>query len=244
MNDSQNTFSSLPDIPFESVFFNSADELRLHARVYAAGAAKQEHLPIVCLHGLARNAADFHTLASVLSHDSVAPRQIIVPDYRGRGRSQWATDWNTYTLAHELQDLLILLNQLNIKKALFIGTSRGGLLTMGLGAAHPEMIAGCILNDIGPVLEVEGLRRIKSYVGKLPTPRDEEQAIALVKQSFRAHFPAFTQDDWRAYAKGTWHVEAGPQKEEQWKLSYDPDLMKTLFRHRFGRASKAIVASF
>jgi pimeloyl-ACP methyl ester carboxylesterase len=236
MDNQHNTSSFTPDAPFESYFFKSQgsyflgdqeikqESLLLHAKIYKA-AKNSPPLspplsPVVCLHGLARNSTDFHTLASALTHDPIAPRDVIVPDYRGRGRSQYAQDEKTYTLAHELQDLLVLLKELKITRALFIGTSRGGLLTMGLSAMHPEMIEAAVLNDIGPVMEVEGLKRIKGYVGKLATPRDEAHAMALVKHTFAAHFPAFTDEDWQAYAHGTWHEDEG-----KWVLSYDPNLM-------------------
>jgi pimeloyl-ACP methyl ester carboxylesterase len=206
---------------FESLFFTSSDGLKLHVRHYHAVESSDESLPVICLHGLARNSTDFETLARTLSQHNINSRNVIVPDYRGRGRSDYAPDWRSYTLKAELDDLLLILQEMAIKRAIFIGTSRGGLLTMALSHLHPEIIAGAVLNDIGPIMEIEGLNRIRSYVGKLDVPHDEDHAVALAKHTFGRHFTAFNDDDWRAYVRGTWH-----QHNRQLVLSYDPNLMK------------------
>lgn len=207
---------------YQSLFFTSSDDLKLHVRHYSPAHDEnaQSRLPIICLHGLARNSHDFDTLARTLSNDR---RDVFVPDYRGRGRSDYAQDWQTYTLKHELDDLLLILEALKISRAIFIGTSRGGLLTMLLSSLYPQMIAGAVLNDIGPVMELKGLERICSYVGKLPTPQSEEDAVYFVKKAFSQHFPSFSDRDWQAYARGTWHQVQGTRK---WQLSYDPHVMK------------------
>src|SRR5690348_6652646 len=121
---------SMPD--FISHFVSMPDGLKLHARVY--GPEADARLPVVCLHGLARTSADFHRLALALAEDPAKPRQVIAMDYRGRGRSGYDPNPANYNVGVELTDVLTVLAALRIGSAVFIGTSRGGILTMLLAA--------------------------------------------------------------------------------------------------------------
>ncbi len=191
------------DEGFTSHTIKSVDGLNLHARVYGAGADSNK-LPIVCLAGLTRNSIDFHVLAL---HFSKQGRQVIAIDSRGRGKSDYDPDWQHYNLAVELNDALTMLASLNITKAIFIGTSRGGMMTMLLGAFKPDMIAGAVLNDIGPVLEVEGLRRIQSYVGQMAVPSSYDEAIEILKFISNGQFSGLSEDEWQYFVRTTWAEE-------------------------------------
>ena len=206
---------------YRDLFVSAADGLRLYARDYDPGTAGA--LPVVCLSGLTRSSEDFHELAVALSRDASRPRRVLSLDYRGRGRSDWDQDWRNYDIKVELNDVLQVLTVAGIEKAVFVGTSRGGLITMALSAVRPTLIAGAILNDIGPVLEARGLNRIRGYVGKLPTPHTMDEAVQILWQTSGAEFPAFTDEQWHALVRVTWREADG-----QLVLNYDPSLMKTL----------------
>jgi pimeloyl-ACP methyl ester carboxylesterase len=206
---------------YRDLFVSAADGLRLYARDY--GPQTGDALPVMCLPGLARTSEDFHDLAGALSQDPSRPRRVLCLDYRGRGRSEWDRDWRNYDIKVELNDTLQVLASAGTGKAIFIGTSRGGLITMALSAARPEIIAGAVLNDIGPVLEAKGLMRIRSYVGKLPTPRTMSEAADILRQRSEAQFPGYTDGQWEKMARGTWR-----ETEDGLVLNYDPNLMKTL----------------
>ena len=156
-----------------TAFISAGDGLRLHARCY--GARSVPALPVVCLPGLARTAADFEALGEALASDQSRPRRVIALDYRGRGQSEYDRDPANYNFQVELADVLAVMTALDAARAILIGTSRGGILAMLLAAVRPTAIAGCVLNDIGPVIEPKGLMRIKGYVGKLPQPRSFEE---------------------------------------------------------------------
>jgi len=206
---------------YRDLYVSAFDGLRLYARDYGPQAAPA--LPVVCLPGLARNSADFHDLALALAQDAERPRRVLALDYRGRGRSERDRDWKNYDLRIELNDTLQVLTAAGIEEAVFVGTSRGGLITMALGAARPALLRGVVLNDVGPVIDAKGLIRIRGYVGKLPQPRDMREAVQILKQSSSAHFPGLAEESWLKLARGTWVEENG-----RLVPAYDTALMKML----------------
>jgi pimeloyl-ACP methyl ester carboxylesterase len=160
-------------------------------------------------------------LALVLSSDR--ERLVVALDYRGRGQSDYDRNPANYNLQVELADVLAVLTALGIGRAAFVGTSRGGILIMLLAVARPTAIAGCVLNDIGPVIEPGGLMRIKSYVGKLPQPASFREAADILQRLFGSHFPKWGDADWLAFARRTF-------KEANGRLAadYDARLATTL----------------
>jgi pimeloyl-ACP methyl ester carboxylesterase len=204
-----------------STFISAGDGLRLHARCY--GPRDAVAVPVVCLPGLARTAEDFEALAAALANDAAAPRRVIALAYRGRGLSGVARGPAHYNFQTELADVLAAATALDALPAVFVGTSRGGILAMLLAALRPTALTGLVLNDIGPVIEPKGLMRIKGYVGKLPQPLSFEEGAEILRRLFDAQFPRLTQDDWLAAAHRAF-------KEEKGRLvpTYDVRLAKTM----------------
>ena len=203
-----------------SRFVTAPDGLKLHVRVYGPRGAAG--LPVVCLPGLARTAADFDALASALGADSDAPRRVLALDYRGRGLSEYDSPAN-YSFPVELADVVAAMTALEAAPAVFVGTSRGGILTMLLAALRPGAIAGAVLNDVGPVIDPKGLMRIKSYVGKLPEPRSFEEGAEILRRLSSAHFPRLTPKDWLSLSRRNWQ-----EKNGRLVPSYDVRIARTL----------------
>src|SRR5712692_3980741 len=191
----------------KETWVTAQDGLKLHVQEWGPRAAPA--LPVVCLPGLARTVADFEPLATALAGDSKPPRRVLALDSRGRGKSQYDRNPANYNLQVELADLLAVLTALEIPQAVFVGTSRGGILAMLLAAARPTAIAGCVLNDIGPVIEPKGLARIKSYVGKLPPPASFQEGADILRKLFGSQFPNLTDGDWLAFARRTFKEAGG-----------------------------------
>ncbi|MFS0736877.1 alpha/beta hydrolase [Sphingomonas sp. 1P06PA] len=177
----------------------SKDGIRLHYRDYLPTTdAPAGRPPILCLHGLTRNARDAASLAEWLAEQGW---RVICPEMRGRGDSGYAKDPMSYVPLVYLQDLEALLDDQAIGRFAAIGTSLGGMLTMLLSAAGPGRIAAAVLNDIGPRLDEAGLGRIKTYVGRggsWPTWLHAARAIA---ETNAAAFPGYAIEDWLAMAK-------------------------------------------
>ncbi|WP_022698885.1 alpha/beta fold hydrolase [Euryhalocaulis caribicus] len=155
--------------------------------------------PVLCLHGLTRNSRDFEELAPMIAE--ATGRRVIVPEMRGRGRSDADPQPERYNPAVYVADVLALLEDLNVEKALWVGTSMGGLITMIAAHSDPEKVAAAAINDIGPELQTEGITRIESYVcGDSGPAKDWGEAAERTKGVNGVAFPGETQAFWERFA--------------------------------------------
>jgi pimeloyl-ACP methyl ester carboxylesterase len=198
---------------YDETYWPSRDGLRLYARVYESPAPARS--AVLCLHGLTRNSRDFEDLARHLQKHY----RVVVPDIRGRGRSAHDPNPENYQPAVYVEDILALLEAVNEPRVMVIGTSMGGMLAMMMGVGHRNRIAGLVLNDMGPEVDPKGLERIKGYAGRLPAPKDWDDAVAQTKVMFGDAWPGLSADRWatltrRAYsedAAGALKIEADPK---------------------------------
>ena len=166
-----------------------ADGLRLHYRDYPGPAGKA---PLLCLHGLTRNSRDFTDFAERHSPEW----RVLAADFRGRGLSDYDPLPARYTPVTYAADVLHFLNALEIDRAVFIGTSLGGLVTMAIAAIAPQRIAASILNDVGPELTAGGLERIRSFVGKDVRFATWDEAAEAIAANNRRLPQGYSHDDW------------------------------------------------
>lgn len=211
-------------ISFQEHRFSAGEGLQLYARDYGHDDPRTAaSLPIVCLPGLSRNSRDFHLLATRLSTHPENPRRVIALDYRGRGFSDWDTDKSRYQLPIEAQDILNACATLDVTRAMFIGTSRGGLILHILATLRPALLAAVVLNDIGPVIETSGLLQIRQYLEAQRPLRSWQEAIEGLKQVHRAAFPALDDTDWTDMAQAIFR-----QKDGMIVADFDPALIEPL----------------
>lgn len=206
---------------FSDVFCQSADGLKLHAKVIGPDNAA---LPVLCLPGLTRTTDDFDDIARAIATSPSAPRKVVAVDYRGRCLSDYDPDPAKYAVPVELGDVLAIAASLGITRAILLGTSRGGLISMALAAAQPQLLAGVILNDIGPALEMEGLIKIKGYIANPPPRQTWDEAARGLKELFGSVFPSLTDADWMTWAHRAFREKAGGGLER----TYDLKLAHTL----------------
>jgi pimeloyl-ACP methyl ester carboxylesterase len=203
-------------LPWVERRWTSHDGLSLFARDYAP-AAGPARLPVVAIHGLTRNSADFDAVAPLLAG---AGRRVLALDVRGRGRSDRAPDPMTYQPPTYVQDVVALLKAAGIERAVFLGTSMGGLITMGLAAVKPKAIAAAIINDVGPEVAKEGLARIAAYSGKPVDTPTWAAATDYARTINAVAFPQYGDADWDAFARRIFRE--GPDGAPM--LDYDPDI--------------------
>ena len=91
-------------------------------------------------------------------------------------------------MAIEAGDIVAGLTALGIEHGAFIGTSRGGLIIHVLAATRPAALKAVILNDIGPVVEGEGLAHIRAYLERAPKPHTFADAVAIQRAAHGAAF--------------------------------------------------------
>jgi pimeloyl-ACP methyl ester carboxylesterase len=185
---------------FAAKEWTGVDGLRLSLRDYPGDARGRP--PLLCLHGLTRNARDFEPLADRFAGEW----RLLAPDMRGRGHSEYARDAATYDVATYAEDVRLLLETLDCGPVVIVGTSMGGLIAAHLALTHAWPLAGVVLNDVGPVLEPAGLARIREYVGQGGSFETWMHAARHLRDQFGKAHPDFAIADWLAFAKRTMDV--------------------------------------
>lgn len=195
---------------YQDRYWQSEDGLKLHYLDYPSPSTAA---PIICIPGLTRNARDFMHLGEWID----GKRRIIMVNLRGRGDSEYAKDSATYNPRQYVADIIRLMDELAIARAVFIGTSLGGIITMLLALIEPARVAGAILNDIGPELDQKGLDRIASHVGQGRSFDTWAHAARDLAETSSDIFPDFTLNDWIAFAKKLYRMNSSGRI----KLDYD-----------------------
>ncbi len=204
---------------FQERFISTQDNRSLFLRDFGHGATSGP--AVLCLAGMTRNSRDFDAFARHLSNRG---RRVICPDYRGRGLSDRDPDWRNYGARTSIRDVHDCLVALNLHRVIIIGTSMGGLLGLGLAVFVPCLVAGLVLNDIGPEVEPDALADLVPYISRDRPQGNWTEAVAELKLAFPdAWFR--TEEDWLEMAKGTY------RRGQDGVLHFDWDV-------RLGRALK------
>ena len=185
-------------VTFRERFISAQDGVQLYVRDY--GDPLSPRTPLLCLAGISRNSKDYHGLA--LRH--AGTRRIVCPDYRGRGRSDWVKDWRQYAPPVTLGDILQIMAALDLGRVVLIGTSFGGLLSLVLNAMKPGVIAGLVLNDIGPAVGA-GSGGIMERIGR-DHPQPDLGAAARYLEAQFPHLSYRTAAEWLDFAERTYRL--------------------------------------
>jgi pimeloyl-ACP methyl ester carboxylesterase len=209
---------------YTPIRYTSNDGLVLHARDYAAddltedaAAGAAAPLPVICIHGLTRNAADFDEFAPLVARQG---RRVLALDVRGRGESQRDPNPDNYNPKVYAGDVARLMADLGIPRAVFVGTSMGGLITMHVAASDIGLVAAAVLNDIGPVISEKGLARIAGYTGKPVAVDSWHDAAGYVRDINACAFPDNDDAEWDKWARRAF----APDTAGRLAPRYDPNI--------------------
>jgi pimeloyl-ACP methyl ester carboxylesterase len=179
---------------------------------------------VVAWHGLARTGRDMDPIAAHLA----ARFRVICPDTIGRGLSQWSTEPAAdYNLAFYERIAVSLLDQLNLEQVLWLGTSMGGAI--GLRAAAGALrgrITRLAMNDIGPTLPEQAIRRILGYAG---SPQSFATVLEL-EQYFRSVYKPY---GWLSDAQWRLLTETSLRRLPDGRVTphYDPAMVQQFVHH-------------
>ena len=185
----------------------------LHRMAYTEWGARDNPRVLVCVHGLTRNGRDFDALAEAMS----AHYRVICPDVVGRGKSSHLRDPAAYAIPQYVADMVTLIARLNVDTVHWVGTSMGGLIGMALAAQEGTPIRKLVLNDVGPLITVESLHRIATYVGVDPLWPTFDEALGFVKLVSEP-FGRLTEAQWHHLTE----TSVTQRADGRWGFLYDP----------------------
>lgn len=185
----------------------------LHRMAYTEWGAPDNPRVLVCVHGLTRNARDFDRLAGALAQHY----RVICPDVVGRGQSGHLKNPAFYSVPQYVADMVTLIARLNVQTVHWVGTSMGGLIGMALASMENTPIRKLLLNDVGPLITLESLQRIATYVGTDPTWATFDEALNFVKL-VSTPFGLLTEADWMHLTEHS----ISQRSDGRWGFLYDP----------------------
>lgn len=193
--------------------------LGLYHMAYREWGDSQNPNVLVCVHGLTRNSLDFERLAIALS----SKYRVIAPDVVGRGESDFLQNPMGYNTVTYAADMVTLLAKLGVEQVAWLGTSMGGLIGMMLAGQPNSPISRLILNDVGPILSLDALKRIAGYVGNPYEFADMDLASRYARLVF-APFGLQNEDEWASLVESSFK----PISSGGVRFNYDKEIRQPL----------------
>jgi len=192
---------------------------------------------LILLHGGLEHARVWDQLAQQLSADW----QVVVPDLRGHGDSDWSTG-GAYAIPDFVPDIAALVAALGNRPATLVAHSLGGNIAIHYSALFPECVTRlCVIEGLGFSPEARAKRdeksrrqQLREWVDKV---RELDQrgpsrypSVAAAVQRLMEHDPRLH----RELAEYVCHHGLKPTGDGQWRWKYD---------HRIRGSGAAEVAS-
>jgi cobalt-zinc-cadmium efflux system protein len=185
-----------------------------HRMAYHAWGDPNNPKVLICVHGLTRRGSDFATLAKAMCDDYY----VVCPDVVGRGDSDRLSNPMQYAVPQYVADMAELVKSLGVTQVDWFGTSMGGLIGMVYAAMPNSPIRRMLINDVGPRIEPEAIKRLGTYVGQPFSFANRSDALERINQ-ICASFGEHTPQEWEIYNGPMLVQEAG-----KWIMHYDPNI--------------------
>jgi non-heme chloroperoxidase len=133
---------------------------------------------VVCLHGGAQTAYMFEQLGAALA----GRFHVLAWDFADHGDSDPlhdATDdpFDRHALAADAGPLCA---EFGIGRAVFVGASMGGIVSVTIAATRPDLVAAVVLLDVGHRMEAAGVQRITAFMAEHESFADLDEAAAAI----------------------------------------------------------------
>lgn len=184
------------------------------------GAEGRAAPPVLCAHGLTRTGRDFDDLAQDLADQ----RALWCPDVLGRGRSDWLSAAEGYSYQFYLSDMAAMIARMGAEQVDWIGTSMGGVIGLLMASTRAAPLRRMVINDVGPLIEGDALRRIARYVTQEPVFTTMAQLEAHLR-AVHAPFGPLSDQHWARMAR---HSARPCPEGKGWRLHYDPQIALAL----------------
>jgi len=135
---------------------------------------------VVCLHGGGQTAYMYEQLGAALA----GRYHVLAWDFADHGDSDPFLEGSAADVAVDRQALAAdagpLCEEFGITRAVFVGASMGGIVSVTVAATRPDLVGAVVLLDVGHRLEVEGVQRITAFLSEHESFADLEEAAAAI----------------------------------------------------------------
>lgn len=197
--------------------------------VHVSGRLAIGRVPLVCVPGYQRNMSDFADFANHFHSVFGEDWPVVLINLKGRGRSSDRSDKSRYISTVDSLDLIQLLAALAVDGGIFVGQGYGGQVVMALAAERPNLVAGSVLIDSGPVSDPRGLVRLRNNLKDLGGNRSEAGFRAMSRRMLAPDYPAAAEGLLDVLAARTHYLD----KRSRLRALFDPHLLGLLepFEH-------------
>jgi pimeloyl-ACP methyl ester carboxylesterase len=197
--------------------------------VHVAGRLTGGRTPLLCIPGYQRNMTDFTDFAGHFRRRVGEDWPVVLVDLKGRGRSSDRMDKSRYISTIDAAELVEVIAALAIDGVILVGQGYGGQVAMALAVDRPNLVAGAVLIDAGPVSDPRGLVRLRNNLKDLEGPRSEAGFRAMLRRMLGTDYPAAPEGMLDMLGARTHYLD----KRGRVRALFDPHLLKLLeqFEH-------------